>query len=113
MTGTDNNLLGKLSLVALKYVGTKLDNCKFKCINNLSIISNRILVTLVATMIGTVVLQMLGFSLAFLIAEITGSLALGFALISITFALFLVLVYIKRDTLFISNMIKMYKKMFF
>ncbi len=113
MTGTDNNIWGKISRTAIEYMGLKVDCCKLKCIENLSIISNKLLVVLIATMFGAVVLQLLGFALAFLLAELTGSIALGFAIISATFAMFLAIVYAKRDTLFIKGLARMYKRMFF
>lgn len=108
-----SNLLGKVADTAAEYVNIKVDEYKLKTVENLSLLTNKILVALIATMLGTVILLLLGFALAFFLGEMLGSLAWGFIIVAILFAEALLMVYIGRKTLFLNKMKQMYLKMFF
>ncbi len=95
------------------YVNLKTDEYKLKGVENFSIISNKLLVMLIATMLGAVILQLLGFTIAFTIGELTGSTAIGFCATALLFAIALAIIYLKRETLFLNRMVRMYAKMFF
>lgn len=95
------------------YVNLRVDEYKLKGVENFSILSNKVLVILITTMLGAVILQLLGFAIAFMIGELTGSTAIGFGATALLFAIILAIVYAKRDTLFLNRMIRMYAKMFF
>lgn len=95
------------------YINLKLNSCKEKLAWDLSLVSSKALAALVMTMLGAVILQLGGIATAFLIAELTGSFALGFFIVFLIFATALVILYIKRDTLFFDSMIKMYRKIVF
>lgn len=113
---SDNNRNSRLDDIrqdVKEYVNLKVDGYKLKGVENFSIISNKVLVTLVATMLGAVILQLLGFALAFFLGELTGSTALGFGITAIMFAIALIIIYAKRETLFLNKMVRMYMKMFF
>ncbi len=114
MTEKDNNnRLGELSQTAKEYANLRLDEYKLKGVENFSLLSNKILVILVATMLGAVILQLLGFALAFFIGDITGSTSIGFAAMAVLFGCVLGIIWFKRNTLFTNRMIRMYVKMFF
>jgi len=109
----NNNQLGEMSQTAKEYISLKIDEYKLKGVENFSIISNKVLVILIATMLGAVILQLLGFAFAFFIGELLGSTALGFVIVAFIFGVALWLVYANRNTLFINRMIQMYMRMFF
>ncbi len=108
-----NGHLGDISRTAKEYVNLRLDEFRLKGVENFSIISNKVLVILIATMLGAVVLQLLGFAFAFFIGDLLGSIALGFIIMAALFGCALAAIYVKRDTMFINKMIQMYMKMFF
>lgn len=95
------------------YINLKVNSCKEKLVWDLSLVSNRALAALVMTMLGTVILQLGGIAVAFFIGELLGSLALGFFVVFLIFAAALVVLYIKRDTVFMESMIRMYRKIVF
>lgn len=109
----NDSRLGEVAETAREYVNLKIDQYKLKGVENLSIISNKTLVILIATMLGAVILQLVGFAFAFFIGELVGSTALGFIIMALVFGVVLWLIYAKRDTLFIDKMVRMYMKMFF
>ena len=105
--------LGSLEQSVKEYVNLRVDEYKYKGVENFSIISNKTLVVLVAVMLGAVILQLAGFAVAFMIGELVGSTAAGFGITALLFAIGLVVIYIRRDTLFLSKMMRMYSRMFF
>ena len=105
--------LGSITETFKEYVDLKVDEYKCKGVENLSLLSNKALAVLVAIMLGAVILQFAGFSIAFIISAVTGSFAIGFGVVALAFAFILMYVYANRDTLFIGRMVKMYSKMFF
>ncbi|MBR2437843.1 MAG: hypothetical protein IKB26_02245 [Bacteroidales bacterium] len=108
-----NGRLEDIQQTIKDYVNLRVDEYKLKGVENFSILSNKVLVILISTMLGAVMLQLLGFAVAFMIGEITGSTALGFGITAIVFAIALIAIYAKRETLFLNRMVKMYVKMFF
>ncbi len=110
---SQNNRLDNIRDTVKDYVNLKVDEYKLKGVENFSIISNKVLVILIATMLGAVILQLLGFALAFMIGELTGSTAIGFGATTLLFAVALAVIYAKRNTLFLNKMVRMYFKMFF
>ena len=105
--------LGSITETLKEYVDLKVDEYKCKGVENLSLLSNKALAVLVAIMLGAVILQFAGFSIAFIISAVTGSFAIGFGVVALAFAFMLMYVYANRDILFIGRMVKMYSKMFF
>lgn len=110
---SNKSRLEELAGAAREYVDIRLDEYRLKGVENFSIISNRALVILIVTMLGAVILQLLGFALAFFIGNIFGSTALGFTIVALLLACTLAIIYAKRDTMFTNRMIRMYMKMFF
>ena len=108
-----STIFSKVADTAVEYLNLRIDEYKLKTAENLSLLTNNILVALIATMLGTVILLLLGFALAFFLGGILGSLAWGFAIVAIMFAEALIMVYLCRKTLFINKMKQMYFKMFF
>lgn len=108
-----NSRISEISGTAKEYLNLRLDEYKLKGVENFSLISNKVLVTLIATMLGAVILQLLGFALAFFTGDLLGSTALGFVMVALVFGSVLAVIYAKRDSLFINRMIQMYMKMFF
>lgn len=109
----NGNRLEDISHTAREYLNIRLDEYRLKGVENFSIISNKVLVTLIATMLGAVILQLLGFALAFFIGDMLGSTAWGFVIMAILFGCALGVIWAKRNTMFLSRMIQMYMKMFF
>lgn len=111
--GTNDNNIDSIRDSVKEYVNLNVELYKLKSVENLSLLSNKAIVLLIYTMIGAVILQLLGFAAAFFIGDLLGNTALGFASVSILFAIALAIIYAKRDTLFIGKMIRMYMRMFF
>ena len=82
--------LGSLEQSVKEYVNLRVDEYKYKGVENFSIISNKTLVVLVAVMLGAVILQLAGFAVAFMIGELVGSTAAGFGITALLFAIGLV-----------------------
>ena len=95
------------------YISLKINSCKEKLVWDLSLVSSKALAALTITMLGAVILQLGGIAVAFFIAELTGSFALGFFIVFVIFAAALLILYTRRNTVFISSMIKMYRKIVF
>lgn len=115
LTGGDNmnGSIGELHDLFKEYVNYKTDRYKLKGVEVLSFLSCKAIVLLVATMLGAVMLQLMGFASAFFIGDLTGSTALGFAIVSVMFAAALAVVYAKRESLFLGGITRMYMKIFF
>lgn len=105
--------LDSLGQSVKEYVNLRVDEYKYKGVENFSIISNKTLVVLVAVMLGVVILQLAGFAIAFMIGEFIGSTAAGFGITALLFVIGLLVIYMKRDTLFLSKMMRLYSRMFF
>lgn len=110
---TKDNRLDDIRQTVKDYVNLRADEYKLKGVENFSIISNKLLVMLIATMLGAVILQLLGFTIAFTIGELVGSTAFGFCATALLFAVILAIIYLKRETLFLNRMVRMYAKIFF
>lgn len=104
--------LGSIRETFKEYVDLRVEEYKCKGVENLSLLSNKALAVLVSIMLGAVILQFAGFSIAFIISAVTGSFAIGFGVVALAFVFILMYVYTNRDTLFICRMVKMYSKMF-
>ena len=109
----DKVKLGSLEQSVKEYVNLRVDEYKYRGVENFSILSNKTLVVLVAVMLGAVILQLAGFAIAFMIGELVGSTAIGFGATALIFVVVLLVVYAKRDSLFLGKMFKMYSRMFF
>ncbi len=105
--------IGSFGESAKEYVTLKVNGYKYRAAENFAIISNKTLVVLVAIMLGVVILQFVGFAIAFMIGGMVGNIALGFVSTAIIFALVLAAVYARRETLFLARMRGMYSRMFF
>ena len=110
---SNSNLFNKVTDAAMEYLNIKVDGYKYKTAENLSLLTNKILVALIATMLGTVILLLLGFALAFFIGQLLGNTAWGFIITALLFGEALLAVYICRKTLFMEKIMQMYLKMIF
>lgn len=106
-----SNGLGDIKQTVQDYVNLRVDEYKLKGVENFSIISAKTLVILISTMLGAVVLQLLGFAFAFFIGDLTGSTSAGFGITAILFATALCFIYARRNTLFLNRMVRLYAKM--
>ena len=89
----DKVKLGSLEQSVKDYVNLRVDEYKYKGVENFSILSNKTLVVLVAVMLGVVILQLAGFAVAFMIGELVGSTAIGFGATALIFVVVLLVVY--------------------
>ncbi|MBQ5827821.1 MAG: hypothetical protein IIW47_03380 [Bacteroidales bacterium] len=106
-------LFSKVTDTAVEYLNTRVEGYKYKMVGNLSLLTNKIMVALIATMLGTVILLLSGFALAFIIGALLGSTAWGFIIVTLLFTEALVAIYLCRRTLFIKRITQMYLRMFF
>ena len=95
------------------YMSLKMTEYKLKGAESSAIVTNRLLVILVMTILGGIILQLLGFSVAFMAGELLGSIPLGFGATALVFAAVLGAVYANRKRLFLNRMVRMYVRMFF
>lgn len=95
------------------YMALKMTEYKLKGAENSAIITNRLIVILVMTLLSGIILQLLGFSVAFMAGELLGSIPLGFGAMALVFAALLGAVYANRKRLFLNTMVRMYVRMFF
>ena len=91
------------------YVNMQVDRAAMKGAEKMSWVSNKIIVTVIFIISGSIILMLLGFVLSYFLGEIMGSTALG-CVAAVVFLLALV-VFIMRKKLFTDKMSKMYTKM--
>lgn len=96
-----------------EYMTLKITEYKLKGAENSAIITSRMLVILVMILLSCIILQLLGFSVAFMAGELLGSIPLGFGATALIFAALLRTVYANRKRLFLNKMVRMYVRMFF
>ena len=111
--GEQNKGLDDIKQTVQDYVNLRVEEYKLKGVENMSILTAKALVILLSTMFGAVILQLLGFAVAFLIGEIIGSTAAGFGITAALFAITLCIIYAKRNSLVLNRMVHMYARMFF
>lgn len=96
-----------------EYVNMKLDSFTLKAVEDISIVSGKVILILIFTMLGVVILQLLGFALAYFIGEQLGSNALGFLIVGGVFVIALLVVFLMRKKLFTNSIVKLFINMFF
>lgn len=107
------NPLNNISDSGKEYVYMKIDQVKLKSIENISLLTNKMIFMLIASMLGGVILQILGFAASFFIGRLLGSYALGFVIVAAFFAVVLCIIYFFRNRLFTNVLIQTFIKMFF
>ena len=86
MYGQENKCnFDSLELSVKEYVNLRVDEYKYKGVENFSQLSNWALVALVSVMLGVVILQLAGFAIAYTIGELVGSTAMGFGAMALFF----------------------------
>ncbi len=95
------------------YINLKIDDYKLRGVEGLAIVSNKTIFLLLATMVGGVVLQLLGFCFAYLLGAIVGSTALGFFIVACIFLVLLIILFFYRKKLFTDKLVKLYISLFF
>ena len=96
-----------------EYLNLRIDDYKLRGVENLSVLFNKIIFTIIAVVLGGVAVQLLSLALGYLIGELIGSVAAGFFIMGIIVAIALFVLYLKRDKLFITQLIKLFIKLFF
>lgn len=95
------------------YINLKIDEYKLKGVEGLATLTNKAIFLLLATMVGGVILQLAGLSLALLAAQLVENMALGFAIVALLFVIVLAVLYATRRRLFLNRLVKMYINLFF
>src|SRR5574344_234313 len=95
-----------------EYLNLRIDDYKLRGVENLSVLFNKIIFTIIAVVLGGVAVQLLSLALGYLIGELIGSVAAGFFIMGIIVAIALFVLYLKRDKLFITQLIKLFIKLF-
>ena len=77
MENIDNsNPLNEITDSGKEYLYLKIDQIKLKSVENLSLLTNKMIFTLLASMLGGVIMQLLGCAASFFIGSLRGSYAL-------------------------------------
>lgn len=105
--------LDDVSASTKEYINLKIDQYKLKGAEHLSVLSNKLIFLLIATMLGGVILQLCGLALAYFAGQLIGNTALGFLAVAAVFALFLWILYRKRENLFTDKLVVLFIKIFF
>ncbi len=98
---------------AKEYANLKIDEYKLRSVEGLSTLFNLVLFIIVATIVAGVALQSLGFAAGYAIGEITGSNALGFAIMGVLFLIVVLVLYLCRKKLFVNQLVRLFIKLFF
>lgn len=105
--------LDDISSSAKEYVNMKIDEFKLRGVENLSILSNKMIFLLIATMMGGVILQLTGLALSYFIGQLLGNTALGFLITAVLFIIILLIIYSRRNNLFTDKLVALFIKIFF
>lgn len=106
-------MLDEIRQTLKDYMALKMTECKLRGAENCALVTSRLLAILVMALLSGIILQLLGFSVAFMASELLGSIPLGFGATALVFAAMLGAVYANRKRLFLNRMARMYVKMFF
>ncbi len=109
----DNTPLDDITSSAKEYINLKIDEYKLKGAEHLSVLSNKLIFLLIATMLGGVILQLTGLALAYFAAQLVGNTALGFIIVAVIFIIILSIIYLKREKLFTDKLVALFIKIFF
>lgn len=96
-----------------EYINLKIDEYKLRGVEGLATLTNKAIFLVLSTMVGGVILQLAGLSLALLVAQLVGNMALGFAIVALIFVIILVILFATRKRLFVNRLVKMYIDLFF
>lgn len=113
MDNTEKSRIDELRDSGKEYINLRIDEIKLKSVENLAKLSNKLIVLLLAIMLGGVILQLSGLALSYFIGQLVGNTALGFLLVAIFFLLVLLLLFIFRDKLFLNKLVKLFVGIFF
>lgn len=93
------------------YVNMQVDRAAMKGAEKMSWVSNKIIVTTIFIIAGSIILLFLGFALSYFLGEVMGSTALGFLCVAGAVFIVALIVFIMRKKLFANQMARMYTKM--
>lgn len=106
---SDGGLISSLR----EYINMRMDRFTLKCVENVSVLSSKVIVVLIFVMLGVVILQLLGFALSYMLGTLLGSNALGFLAVAGIFIIALLVIFCMRKRLFKDSIVRMFAKMFF
>lgn len=93
------------------YVNMQIDRAAMKGAEKMSWVSNKVIVTAIFIIAGSIILLFLGIALALLLGQAMGNYALGFLCIAAAVLILTLIVFLLRNKLFANKMSKMYTKM--
>lgn len=96
-----------------EYINMKIDQFTLKSVENISIVSSKVILILIYVMLGVVILQLIGFALSYFIGELLDSTAMGFLIVGGVFIIAFLAVFLLRKKLFTNSIVKMFINMFF
>ena len=108
----DTNDEGLASSVK-EYINMKIDQFTLKGVEDISIVSSKVILILIYVMLGVVILQLIGFALSYFIGELLDSTAMGFLIVGGVFIIAFLAVFLFRKKLFTNSIVKMFINMFF
>lgn len=98
---------------AKEYVNLKIDEYKLRGVESLSTLLNKLIFILTATILASIIIQFLALALGWWIGSMIGSIAIGMLIDAVIFAIVFILLYLRRDTLLINPMVKLFINVFF
>lgn len=105
--------LDELSASGKEYINMVIDDYKLKGVESLSVVGNKLIFLLIATMLGGVILQLAGLALSYFIGQLVGNIAMGFLITAAFFAIILFMIYRRRENLFTDKLVTLFIKIFF
>lgn len=93
------------------YVNMQVDRAAMRGAEKMSWVSNKVIVTTIFIIAGSVILLFLGFALSYYLGQVMGSIPLGFLCVAGAVFLLALIVFFLRKRLFANQMAKMYTKM--
>lgn len=113
MEKEEKSALDNLRDTAQEYINLKIDDYKLRGVENLSVLFNKIIFALIAIVLGGVAVQLIALAIGYMIGELIGSVAAGFFIMGAVVLIVLVFIYIRRNRLFMSQLVKLFIKLFF
>lgn len=93
------------------YVNMQIDRAAMKGAEKMSWVSNKVIVTTIFIVAGSIILLFLGIALALFLGDVMNSYALGFLSVAGAVLIIAAVIYLLRKKLFANQMAKMYTRM--
>jgi hypothetical protein len=96
-----------------EYGKLQVDGLKLRLLESLSTLFDSVFTAFVLLFLGTIALLFVAVTLMLVLAELTGSLLLSAAIMTGVLILLIVIIYVRREKLFIDMIVRMLSKLLF